>query len=56
MPKMSIWSDFQFSLSEAYWQRKFNVNTDFLLHFVVVVTCFDSKNFVYLAKVKEMVK
>lgn len=41
MSMVSVWSDFQFALSEAnYWHRK--VNTDLLFHFVVVVTCFDS--------------
>lgn len=50
---MSIWSDFQFALSKVNQQR--NVNTDFLLHFVVAVTCFDSNNFMYLAKVKILV-
>lgn len=52
---VSVWSDFQFALSEAnYWQR--NVNTDLLFYFVVVVTCFDSDNFIYLEKVKILVK
>lgn len=51
MSMVSVWSDFQFALSEAkYWQR--NVNTDLLLYFVVAATCFDYNNFSYLAKVK----
>lgn len=52
---VSVLSDFQFALSEVnYWQR--NVNTDLFFHFVVVVTCFGSDNFIYLEKVQMLVK